>query len=83
MQNGPEKLAHDVDEQRHGSSSTCRLDRTNDGVYEVTRVLDDAQAGAFVLGPPIRLPRGALSVNLRLAPEHGFRSIAKETASPS
>jgi len=45
------------------TGTTYRIARTNDGVYEVTRVLDDAQVGAFVLGPPIRLMRGVLDVS--------------------
>jgi len=45
------------------TGTTYRIARMNDGVYEVTRVLDDARAGAFVLGPPIRLTRGVLDVS--------------------
>lgn len=59
------------------TGTTYRIDRTNDGVYEVTRVLDDAQAGAFVLGPPIRLTRGVLDVRELHAVAHAALQNAK------
>jgi len=42
---------------------TYRLRHTETGVYEVTRILDDAPAGSFVLGPPMQLTPGVLDAN--------------------
>jgi hypothetical protein len=52
------------------TGTTYRITRTNAGVYEVTRISDDARAGSFVLGPPTRFVQGVLDAN-------ELRSIAR------
>jgi hypothetical protein len=42
---------------------TYRIRHTQTGVYEVTRILDDAPAGSFVLGPPMQLMPGVVDAN--------------------
>jgi len=42
------------------TGTTYRIACTPTGVYEVTRILDDAPAGAFMLGPPMCIVQGVL-----------------------
>lgn len=46
------------------AGTTYRITRLSPGLYEVTRILDDANVGSFQLGPPLQVEARGIEANL-------------------
>jgi len=46
------------------AGTTYRITRLSAGLYEATRILDDANVGTFRLGPPLQVEARGFDANL-------------------